>query len=268
MEALRGAPLLIAHRGGRGLAPENTLAAFQQAVEVWGADMIELDLQASADGHAMVIHDPTVDRTTHGSGTVAETTRAELQKLDAGYHFTADGKTYPFRDQGVTIPTIDEVLDQFPKTRFTVELKTAAAQRGLSAAVKRTQSANRVIIAGERRAFRSDFADYSGPMSACREEALPFYVLHRLRLSFFGRVPAHVVQMPEYLGRTRALTPRLIRELHAIGVQVHAWTINEIADMKRLLDWGIDGIVTDYPDRLARLLHERLGRPLPPGLLA
>jgi glycerophosphoryl diester phosphodiesterase len=266
IDVLRGAPLLIAHRGGRGLAPENTMFAFRQAVDVWAADMIELDLQVSSDGHAMVIHDPTVDRTTNGSGVVRERTAAELQTLDAGYRFTADGRTYPFRGQGIRISTIDEVLDALPTTRFTVELKTGAAQRALAAAIERTDSTGRVIIAGERRAFRTDFAGYTGGISACREDALPFYVLHRLRLSFLGRVPAHVVQMPEYFGRTRALTPRLIRELHAIGVQVHVWTVNELADMQRLLDWGIDGIVTDYPDRLARLLHERLGRPLPPGL--
>lgn len=243
------------------------MAAFQRADQLWNADMIEFDLQASADGFAMVIHDPTVDRTTNGTGLVSEQRCAELQALDAGYRFTADGgKSFPFRGTGARIPTIDEVLQSFPTMRFTVELKTAAAQRPLAQAIERAKATDRVIVAGERRAFRSEFRAYSGCISACREDALPFYLLHRLRLSFLRRVPADVVQMPEFVRGQRAVTPRLIRELHAQGIQVHVWTVNRVEDMERLLDAGVDGIVTDRPDLLARVLHERNGRPLPPGL--
>lgn len=243
------------------------MVAFRGAVEIWNADMIELDLHASGDGLGMVIHDPTVDRTTNGTGRVPDQSCAQLQALDAGYHFTTDGgRTFPFRAAGVRIPTIDEVLQSWPTMRFTVELKTAAAQRPLAQAIERAAAMDRVIVAGERRAWRDEFRDYSGCISASREDALPFYVLHRLRLGFLARVPADVVQMAEFLGRQRAVTPRLIRELHAQGVQVHVWTVNRTEDMERLLDWGIDGILTDRPDLLARVLHERNGRALPPGL--
>src|SRR5512139_4333535 len=88
---LRGAPLLIAHRGGAALVPENTIEAFRQAADVWAADMIELDVHATADGHCVVIHDPTVDRTTDGTGEVAAMSLDQLQRLDAGYRFSPDG---------------------------------------------------------------------------------------------------------------------------------------------------------------------------------
>ena len=266
--ALQGGPLLIAHRGGSALMPENTLAAFLQAEQQWAADMIELDVRASADGHCVVIHDATVDRTTNGSGPVAELTLAELQALDAGFRFSPDaGRTFPFRDQGIRIPTIEEVLAALPAMRLTVELKTVDAQEPLFRAIAQYQATDRVIAAGERNAYRTMFASYRGAKGASLEEALPFFLMHRIFLARFGRIPAQVVQTCEVYRGRRILTPRLVRDYHARGILVHVWTVNEEADMERLLDWGVDGLVTDRPDRLAALLHRRVGRPLPPGLL-
>jgi glycerophosphoryl diester phosphodiesterase len=96
---------------------------------------------------------------------------------------------------------------------------------------------------------------------------MPFLIMHRVWLGRFARVPADVAQTCEVYRGKRILTPRLVRDFHARGVMVHVWTVNEEADMERLLDWGVDGLVTDRPDRLAALLHRRSGRPLPPGLL-
>ena len=242
------------------------MAAFRHSFELWQPDMFELDVHATADGHCVVIHDPTVNRTTNGDGRVDGFTLEQLQSLDAGYHFTRDGGvTYPFRNTGVRIPLFEEVLTSFPNMRITVELKTAAAQKPLFEAIERHHASERIVMAGERRAYRTELNRFKGCISACREDAMPYFVLHRLRLGFLGKIPANVVQMPEYVGNTRALSPRLVRELHAMHIQVHVWTVNEVADMKRMLDWGVDGLVTDYPDRLARLLHERNGRLLPPG---
>ena len=112
---LAGAPLLIAHRGGSALAPENTLLAFQRALDWWGADILELDVQPTRDGEAVVFHDDTLDRTTDGSGPVSARTLAELKQLDAGHHFTPDGgQTFPFRGRVIGIPTLAEVLRAFP----------------------------------------------------------------------------------------------------------------------------------------------------------
>lgn len=263
---LAGGPLLIAHRGGGGLKPENTLAAFLDADALWKADMIELDVHATADGHCVVIHDPTVDRTTNGSGAVAAMTLAELQALDAGYRFSLDGgKSFPLRGQGIHVPTIEEVFAALPNMRFTVESKTAASQVPLLRAIAEYHATERVIAAGERNAYRTLFHTYRGAISASLEQALPFYVMHRARLSGLWWLRADVVQMPEHYRGRRMLSARLVKDLHARGVQVHIWTVNDIADMHRLLDWGVDGLISDYPDRLARVLHERVGRPLPPA---
>lgn len=265
--ALAGSPLLVAHRGGGGLKPENTLAAFLDADAVWRADMIELDVRASADGHCVVMHDPTVDRTTNGTGSVASMTLAELQSLDAGYRFTPDGgRTFPFRGQGIRVPTIDEVLAALPAMRLTVEVKIATAQIPLFKAIAQYQATERVIAAGERDAFRTEFVNYRGPISASLEQSVPFFVMHVLRMSRVAFMRADVVQMPEYYRGRRILSPRLVKDLHARGLLVHIWTVNEIDDMHRLLDWGVDGLITDYPDRAAAVLHERAGRPLPPVL--
>src|SRR5690348_8923683 len=111
-------PLFFAHRGGSLLAPENTLPAFKQGVAC-GADALELDIQTTSDGELVVIHDPTVDRTTDGSGPVAAYTLEKLQRLDAGYRLSLDGgATYPFRGQGITIPTLREVFERFPQMRI------------------------------------------------------------------------------------------------------------------------------------------------------
>ena len=263
---LAGGPLLIAHRGGSGLAPENTLVAFRQAVDDWAADMIELDVHASADGHCVVIHDPTVDRTTNGSGAVAEMTLEELKRLDAGYHFTPDGgRTFPFRGQEVRIPTIEEVLEQLPDTRLTVEVKAAAAQRPLFEAIRRAGAEHRVIAAGEKVSCRTEFAGYPGPTSASAHDLRRLYILHRMHLGVFWSAGVEAAQMPETWEGRRILTPEFVQELHAHGVDVHVWTVNEADDMQRLLDWGVDGIVTDRPDRLAEILEARFGRPLAPA---
>src|SRR5699024_4611846 len=118
--------LVIAHRGGRGLAPEGTLTAFDQAVSL-GVDVLEFDTHLTKDGHLVVIHDDTVDRTTNGTGKVNELTLEEVQNLDAGYSFTDEEDEYVFRDQGVYIPTVEEVFQKYPNMRHLIELKDTNA---------------------------------------------------------------------------------------------------------------------------------------------
>lgn len=262
-----GAPLLIAHRGGAALVPENTLEAFRQAAELWDSDMIELDVHASADGHCVVIHDPTVDRTTDGTGEVAAMTLEELRRLDAGYAFSPDGgRSHPYRGRGLTIPTLDEVFEALPEMRFTVELKTPAAQRPFFEAVRRADAYDRVIAASQHEYQRTLFGTWPGPVSSSTEQLRAFWPFHVTRLAFLHAPDVDVVQMPELWNGRRILTPRLVEDVHAHGIHVHVWTVNEVDDMERLLDWGVDGIMTDHPDRLAEVLHRRVARPLPPGL--
>ncbi|MEJ2678139.1 MAG: glycerophosphodiester phosphodiesterase [Gemmatimonadota bacterium] len=255
-DVLAGGPLLIAHRGGSGLAPENTLAAFRQAAERWPVDMMELDVHATVDGHCVVIHDATVDRTTDGQGAVAELSLAELKTLDAGYRFELDGE-HPFRGRGVQIPTLDEVLDALPGLRLTIEVKAVAAQTLLFEAIRRHDARDRVVAAGIHDRERTLFGTYDGTISASAEMIRTFWLFQRLRLARFRHVGADVVQVPEREGAIRVVTPRFIRDLHAQGVPVHVWTVDDVEDMHRLLDWGVDGIITDRPDRLAAVLAER-----------
>ena len=263
---LEGGPLLIAHRGGSALAPENTLPAFLSAARTWGADMMELDVHATADGHCVVIHDATVDRTSDGSGAVADMSLAQLSEFDAGYHFTRDGGvTFPFRAKGVRVPSIVEVFEALPEMRYTIEVKHGSAQRPLFDAIERFGVAHRVVAAGMYDRDRTQFARHRGAVSASTEQARTFITAHRLHVERFIATPFDVVQLPETHNGNRVVTPRLVRALHRRGIPLHVWTVNEAADMERLLDWGIDGIVTDRPDILGRVLHGRAGRPLAVG---
>jgi hypothetical protein len=129
------ARIVIGHRGAAAHFPENTSASFDHAVSL-GVDAIEFDLRVSRDGVVVVIHDPTVDRTTNGTGAVADLTLAELKKLDAGAQFTRDGRTFPWRGQGLQILTFDELLDRYPSIPLLIELKIAAAADGARRAIE------------------------------------------------------------------------------------------------------------------------------------
>lgn len=263
---LRGGPLLIGHRGAAGLAPENTMPSFRNAVERWAVDMIELDVHASADGQCVVIHDATVDRTTDGTGFVAEKTAAELRELDAGARFVAADGSRPFAGRGIGVPTIDEVLETFPAMRFTFEVKAAAAERPMFEAIRRHGAEERVIAAGMDWRHRLMFAGYAGATSGSTRDVRGFYMLHRAYCCRFWTPVLSVFQVPERQGRLRIVTPRFVRDAASHNIPVHVWTVNDPADMERLLDWGVDGLITDRPDLGARVLAERAGRPLPPGL--
>ncbi|HEX2080857.1 MAG TPA: glycerophosphodiester phosphodiesterase [Longimicrobium sp.] len=263
---LAGAPLLIAHRGGSHLAPENTLLAFRRALDWWRADILETDVQPTRDGDCVVIHDGTVDRTTDGRGRVADLTVAEIQRLDAGYRFTPDGgASYPFRGRGVRISTLREVLAALPGARVNVEIKDGRAQPAVQRTIRELDAEHRVLVAAGDRRNRALFRDHPGPTSAGAQDLYAFYALHLTGTTRLYRPPVDAFQMPERNAGRQVLSPRWVKEAHAHSVAVHVWTVDEEADMRRLLEWGVDGIITDRPDRLARVLHERVGRPLPPG---
>lgn len=269
IDALARGPTLTAHRGGAGLAPENTLPAFRGAVEDWAADMIELDVRVTADGRCVVIHDPTVDRTTDGTGAVASMRLAELARLDAGYRFTRDGgRTFPYRGRGIRVPTIEEVFDALPTTPLLIEVKAAAAQPPLFDAIRDAGAASRVVLASEAGSDWSISDAYEGAVCASSDDLRRFYTLRRLGLARLWAPDAALASVPEYWSGRHIVTPRFVRSLHAHGIPVHVWTVDETDDMHRLLDWGVDGLLTDRPDRLADVLTERVGRRPPPARAA
>lgn len=261
-----GEPLLIAHRGGAALAPENTLEAFRQALDWWNADVLEVDVHAARDGEVVVVHDHSVDRTTEGAGRVNALPLAELQELDAGYRFTPDeGRTFPYRGRNIRIPTLRTVLDAFPRARVNIEIKAPNARAGVAAVIRDTGSSGRVLIAAGHLRNRLRMNLEGSPTSASREELYLFSLFQRAGAGRLVPLLTDALQMPERHHGRQLLTPGWIETARARNVPVHVWTVNETADMRRLLEWGAAGIITDRPDRLAALLEEAAGRPTAPG---
>lgn len=250
-------PWAIAHQGGRGLWPENTLYAFAHA-EKLGVDVLEMDLRATVDGEIVVMHDATVDGTTDGSGRVDEMTLAEIRELDAGYRFEDAAGTFPHRGTGLTVPTLEEVLSAFSTARLILEMKefTPELAASLCEILDEDRATERVLVASFDHDSMLTFREACPTVatSATMREGLLLYQLNRMRLASLYRSPALALQIPERLGETRVVEPRLLELADAFNVKVQVWTVNDEADMKRLLDMGVHGIMTDYPDRLLRLM--------------
>ena len=258
-------PLVMAHRGGAGLWPENTMRAFAEAVAL-GADVLEMDLHGTADGALVVIHDATVERTTNGAGRVASLALAELKRLDAGFRWTNDGgRTYPFRNSGVTVPTLGEVLDAFPRTRLNIDIKQAQPSlvKSVCRVLAESGAAGRVTVASFSSQTLAEFRRECPAVStsAGTDEVLVLLAdLQAGRGFAAGKPPFRVVQVPETLGGRGWLTKELVAAAHHAGVEVHVWTINDEAAMRRMLALGVDGIITDYPDKLIALLRQPAAR--------
>ncbi|WIG57970.1 MAG: Glycerophosphoryl diester phosphodiesterase [Ktedonobacterales bacterium] len=252
------APLFFAHRGGALLAPENTLTAFARGVEL-GADALELDIQTTREGELVVIHDTTVDRTTNGSGPVADYTLDDLRRLDAGYRFTPDGgQTYPFRGQGIGIPTLREVFTTFPVLRINIDLKesTPPREQRLWALIQELDARERVLVAsGELHEPIVRFRRLSGGQvatSASATEIRNFVVATWFGAARWLRPAYDALQVPELWRGRRIVSPRMLAAAHRLGLDVHVWTVDNRADMDRLLRWGVDGLMSDRPDILAQ----------------
>ena len=256
-------PLVMAHQGGADLAPSNTMAAFRNAAQM-GVDVLELDVHTTKDGVVVVIHDATVDRTTNGTGRVHDLALSDLQKLDAGYQFSTDnGQTFPFRGQGVTIPTLQEVLAAFPTLRINIEIKQAdpPMEQAVADLIQQAGAQERVLVVASNsdviERFRALMPEVA--TGASESEVRSFFYAQTLRVSALYRPTADALQVPENFGNIQVLSPHFVQAAHARDVAVHAWTINDVESMRRLLDMGIDGIITDRPD----LALEVLGRKAP-----
>ena len=257
-----GSPLrVIGHRGAAAFAPENTLPSFEHAVRV-GADAVELDLHRSADGRLMVIHDPSLERLTEGTGPVEERTLDELRAFDAGYRFTTDhGKTFPFRGTGVDIPTLEEVLEVLGDLPVVAEIKSAAAGHELGAWLQRSRNRadrERILVGGFERGEVEPASRHARWHCAYQDELRTYVLLGKVGLGRrFAPAGCAAAMLPERQGALRIVTPRFVRRAHADGMGVFVWTVNPADDMRRLLDCGVDGLVTDAPGRARRILDER-----------
>ncbi len=274
----QGAPAVLAHAGGALLWPDDTLLAFDGAARL-GADVLELDVHETADGEFVVIHDDTVDRTTDGSGAVSSLTMRELRELDAGYRWTPTGpradasaSDYPYRGQGVTLPTLGEVLSAFEGLAVNVEIKQddADVARRLCDYLRERQATTRVMVGSFHgralAAFRNACPEVA--TSASQAEVAFFVALEKLRLSAVLTPPYDALQVPRTYSGIEVVTPHFVAAAHARGLQVHVWTVNDEAEMRELVAMGVDGIITDRPDRALAVLGRDYDASLVPGFAA
>jgi glycerophosphoryl diester phosphodiesterase len=239
------------------VAPENTLPAILHGVEV-GAQAIEIDLHASRDGELVVIHDPTVDRTTDGSGPVEGRTLQELRGLDAGYGFTPDeGDTFPYRGRGVRIPTLDEAMAAIGDLPAILEVKSAAAGRRLAEWLPGRPERDRVIVGG----FDAEAVRPAGDAARWRcayQTDLQGFVLWG-KLGIRRPLPEDLTaaMVPVRKGLLRIVTRSFVRRMHEQGKGVFVWTVNRPEEMRNLFELGVDGLISDYPAVLRRVVEER-----------
>lgn len=242
-------PQVFAHRGGCDLGPENTIAAFDTGLST-GADGLELDVHLSADGVVVVHHDKTLDRTTNGSGPLLARTADELSRLDAGYRFTRDGE-YPFRGLGIGVPTLRDVLARYRGMPTIIEIKVYTAPMGeaVAAEIRRADAVDYVCVAGYGIASaRAARAALPGVAASAHKGEVRL-ALYRSWLRHPVRTAAyHTYQVPECAEAVRIVSPRFIRDAHAAGFKVQVWTVDDETDMRRLLEWGVDGLISNRPD--------------------
>jgi glycerophosphoryl diester phosphodiesterase len=249
---------VIAHRGGWRLWPENTLYAFQHSVDM-GVDILEMDIRSTKDGHLVVIHDEKVDRTTNGTGRVRDLTLAELKQLDAGYRWSPDkGETFPFRGQGIVIPTLIEVFEAFPQMRMSIEIKRGESDvvEVFGELIRQYGMQDRVLVpcsdSGTLKRFRKRFPEIA--TSPGLTEGLLFYVLSWLQLGAIYHPNVEVLQFPLKFRILDGTHPRIWAAARSHNIQVQVWTVDNEADMRMLVEREVDGIITRRPDRLLRIL--------------
>jgi glycerophosphoryl diester phosphodiesterase len=242
---------IVGHRGNTAHAPENTIESFRQAVEL-GVDALELDVQLSGDGRVVVIHDPTLDRTTDRSGRVDRLTLAEIQRADAGARFTADrGTTWPYRGRSIRVPTLDEVLGTFPTTPFLIEMKGAAASRGTREVIERHAAVDRCIVASFKEDAMEPFTGSGIERGASRRDTAMLLWRAALRVPV-ARVNFSVMCIPPHHRGLPLPVGGYARILAPLGVPVHVWTIDDPIEAVRLRRRGVRGIISNDPGVLIR----------------
>ena len=257
--------LNIAHRGGRRIRPEHTLLAYDQALAD-GADILELDVHETSDGMLVVMHDATVDRTTDCTGLIKEMTFADLRNCDAGFNFSNDdGETYPYRGTGLVVPTMEEVFDRYPDTPFVIEVKQSDPSivdhfveviREHGVEDKMTGSAFADSLLRELRTAAPEI-----PTNMGTNETFVFWGFSFSPLDPEYQPPAEFLQVPPQFDVgdriVDVLHPGFVPRARELDMYVHVWTINDEEEMRFLIEtYGIDGIMTDDPPLLTKVINE------------
>jgi glycerophosphoryl diester phosphodiesterase len=247
-----GRPQVFAHRGGAALRPENTLLAFDHGLSL-GADGLEFDVHLSRDGVVVVHHDASLERTTSGRGPLAALTADELGRLDAGYSF--DG----FRGAAGGVPRLDTVLRRYP-VPLIIELKVndpVLAHKTIDA-VRAARAVERVALGSFGTRVLRAARTYEPAIRTGSSRHETRLALYRSWVRWPVRQPPYrEFQVPELSGSTRVVSPRFVQYAQAAGVAVYVWTVDDAADMRRLLDWGVDGLISDRPDIAVEVARAR-----------
>ena len=257
-----GRTLVIPHGGGDGLYPENTMYAYEKTMAM-GADMVDVDVRKSEDGVLIAFHDPTTTRITGTTLTVGSSTFAELAKLDAGWSF-GRGNSHPFRNKGIGIPSLESVLKRFPKALLSIDLKDESTDMNapLCALLTRYRRTNDVFVGSNS---DEQILQFRKQCPGVRTSAtmVDVYASQNARASNDPNfVPAVSVDQPPYRMGGRTLVDRTSLDwAHAHGIAILTWVVNDPKSLQHLVDMGVDGIYTSYPDRLLKIL----GRASPPS---
>jgi glycerophosphoryl diester phosphodiesterase len=256
-------PLVIAHQGGDGVWPGDTLYAFERAVQI-GSDVLEMDAHITKDGQIVLMHDEKVDRTTDGTGLIEDLMLAELKQLDAAYQWLNDaGETFPYRGKGIQVPALAELFEKFPELRYVIEIKLSQnpIDRPLCELIRARGMQDKVLVASFHDEAMRNFREICPEVatSASRGEVTSFVLLGKVFLSPFV-APGYQSIQPPYDPKDSMdipiMTERFIREAHAKNIRVEPWTVDDPGLMQQYIEWGVDGLITDRPDVMIDLLRE------------
>jgi glycerophosphoryl diester phosphodiesterase len=255
-------PRVFGHRGAAGTHPENTLESFRAAVAC-GVQYLEFDIHMTRDGEIVVAHDDHLRRMCGLDRAIAEMSYAELAAADAGRTFTLDGATFPFREKGIRVPRLSEVLAAFPTLRTIVEVKQIAPSvvAPMLDLIDRAAMRRNVLVASEHQQPLDEIRRLAPeiPTNFSYLESGMFIQAMGTRDANY-RPPADAVQIPHRHESWELVTPESVAFAHRLGVEVHVWTVNEEAEMAELLDMGVDGLITDYPARALTVVRRRTHR--------
>jgi len=248
-------PIVVAHRGASGYAPENTMAAIKKAITM-GVDMIEIDVQLSKDNEVVLMHDLTVDRTTNGKGKVRDLYLEEIKKLDAGKWFSSEFS-------GEKVPTLEEVIQAINgQCKLLIEVKHVKSKKQeienkIVQLINKYNAYNWCIVQSfETQVIKNiqalDKSIECHKLVTMNISVLPLHIDSRIKTGTIYKYK-NVQSINPYF---KMLNKRKVKKIHSYGQKVITWTVNEPEDMKRMIEMGVDGIITNYPDRLIQLLKK------------
>jgi glycerophosphoryl diester phosphodiesterase len=227
-----------------------------------GASYLELDVHSTKDGVIVVLHDAAVDRTTNGTGPVREQSWDRVERLDAGYRYTVDGRSFPYRGQGARIPTLESILRGFPGSCFNIEIKQEdppIVDRVFDV-LQRTGTIDRTLLAAEHHAIMERIRTASSGAVATSMSAVEVaqFIESLAANDWQGlEMPAQAAQIPCAFAGVELVTRDSIDALHRLDCEIHVWTINNPSEIERLLDLGVDGIMSDFPGLVAHAVRQR-----------